>query len=329
MDDEIFIDNSQQSMEPPKLVIDDEDFKSGVNEIGQTNEDSYSPEALQKISDDASNLNNRNNKDFLNIEIPSSEQPIEEVLPSGIPQTTAIESIGEKGESVVPKKVKKKKIKISIKSMGKKNIMSMVIYIVIFIAGILVGKSVLSNNNTNYGIFNAANNIPLVEDNNNYFVYSNGFNFKVPKSYTFDKSNNGVIVYAKDKFRLYIKPVKANYETIASAKKSIGETLKFNGTTVNKMRETIINEERYVIIDTITNMQNRQIVITKAGEDYIFFAEIINKEKNVEKASLNALIDIMKHTTFDGETSEIETLGVNDVSEIIIRTSDAYKNISN
>ena len=353
------------TMAPPTLNIqDDVPLTSGVGSINSTDVSTYSPEEMVEQANEEKKQQRRE-QDNINFAIPSVEQPTEqvsaEVLDGGVPdvavdmptqgdgdgntegnEVTIMSSpedeVKERDKST---KIKKKSKGIDLSSLNLKSLKSgksfplpfvIIVAIVGLVLGVVVGSTLFGTQTYTKGSYNRSNinadELPRVADGKNNVTKAGAFTFTIPKDYFYDNLEGGVAIYdSKDTFRIYIRADEGSYNDLATAKTSVINTLTEQKMSVNNYKETTINKKNYVVIETTTNVVNRMIAFTDAGHDYIFYVEIVTKDNQFNHDLISVVDDLVKATKYDEKISQMEAIGVYDISEVVIKASDEYKKL--
>ena len=90
-------------------------------------------------------------------------------------------------------------------------------------------------------------------------------------------------------------------------------------------KETKIKDRLYMLIEGLTKTTSRLIAFTDAGNDHIFYMEIVTVDNIYNYDLLEIANDILVNATFNEEVSKIETISVYDVANIAILAAQEYK----
>lgn len=271
-------------------------------------------------------------------EIPVPETPqavIETNIKEGemVPESDIEELIDSKELSEVKVDISKKKLKINLSFLSKS--VPILFVAIIVVVALLIGGTIgatmfpkIIYSNTSNSAANK-NTKARVSDGKNNKTIAGDYTFSIPDKYYYDKSNNGVLVYdTNDSFRIFIKPIEANYEDIANAKTSVKETLNSAELKVSSIKEINIKEHAYLVAETIDNLTNRLIAFTTAGENTSFYIEVVTATNKYDYDCLDLADDIAYNAKAIGEKSNMESINVNDVSKIIISAANIYKTVN-
>lgn len=340
--------NITADMKPPELNIGNEITTEGVTDIGSANISTYAPEA-QIQEEKKEQEEEKREEDAVSIAIPQVTTPVVEdnvkLDENGVP---IVETNGEiKPIETNEKKVKMPSIKIpkSIK-IGNKDInipdinggkpvpMNMMItgLIVCFIIGIVVGKMFFSKSVYIPGNLNNKNGteVEKVADGKNNITKAGAYTYKIPDAYIYDRRDGGVAILDEaDTFRLFIRALPGSYNDLATAKTSVQETIKELGINVNNIKETNLSDKSFLIIESTIKMTNRLLAYTDAGNDYVFYIEIVTLDNTYNYDVLDLAYDIVQNAKYNEKESQMEMIATNDISEIVVKASQEYKELTN
>ena len=195
----------------------------------------------------------------------------------------------------------------------------------------MVGSTVFKQNVCISGRPNLTNtdDVHFVADGKNNTTKAGSFTYKIPEDYIFDKTDNGVLIYDKGgTWRIFIKDADGSYDNMASAKVSIEESIKTEGINVVSIKESKINDTNHLLIEASKNLINRLIAFIDAGNDHVFYIEIVNLDNNFNYELLNIADDIAKNAVFDQKTNYIENMPVNDITDISVTAAEAHKSLN-
>ena len=225
----------------------------------------------------------------------------------------------------------KRMIKINF---GKKTIpfnLALILFVVVFLIGLVVGaKSFSTTIYSNQSNVNANQNTNArVSDGKNNTTNAGGYIFQVPSKYYYDKTSDGLLVYdTNDSFRIFIKPLTGNYDDVANAKTSVKATLENAGISVTTIKEITISDNEFLIAETIDGLQNRLVAFTSGGDNTVFFIEIVTKSNSYDYDCLDLARDIKANAKKNDNTSDMEKIKVNDTSSLIISAANIYKSLA-
>ncbi|MCX4365607.1 MAG: zinc ribbon domain-containing protein [Bacilli bacterium] len=337
LDDEEETPKISENMAPPSLAVQEENLTSGVKDIGAGNNISTYGEMVVEEKNDEEMQNN--NDSGVDIEIPKVQTPVSNVeMPSDGSAPSIDGNIPTIGEVENPDtstvKIGKKAFKIK---MGKsKRVPKVILFggiIIFFIMGVLVGSTVFKQNvcvGTSSNKKKTPTKVTYVSNGKNNETKAGSYTYKIPDNYTYDKKNNGVIIYSDTgEWRIFIKAEPGLYNDVATARVSFEETLKENNVTVNSLRETKISESNYLIIEGTTRLQNRLIAMRDAKNDHVFYIEIVTTDNSYNYDVLNLADDIATNATYNDTVSDIEHIDIYDASSMLVTASEAQKSLNN
>lgn len=300
----------------------------------QQPEESIYGEDVDKIEEEKENV-----PEGLNIDIPTVAAPTE---PVG--NVTGIDEVNENRNTIgdinvsetendgIEPRSKLTKAILTLKRTKKIPTKLCIIIVIIFLTiGIITGKLVFSKNVCTVPVSSS-----LGKTSNN--IKSNGkksetrigsFIYKIPDDSLYDRRENGLYIYAKDdSWRVYIQEKAGSYSDIANSQKSIKETVKLQGYDVASVVEKNIEDKLFVIINTTKTTQNRLSAYTDAGNDKLFYVEIITSTNDFSEEVLAKVSNILKDCE-EVETSEtkMEKIPVSDFSEVVIKSSQEYSQV--
>ena len=343
------------TMAPPTLNIQDEqDFISGVGSISNAEVSTYSPEEMVQQNNEE-NVQRRRNADAVNIAIPSVSGPVEqvtaEVMDGGVPDVVMDAPTAGDGDGIIegnestnvvsetnPDDGKKKGIlSLNLKEIKRTKSLPLPIALIagvmLLIMGLVIGSTLLGTKSYTPGSFRPSSvdtsKLPRVADGKNNVTKAGQHTYKIPADYYYDNVKGGVSIYDKnDTFRIYVTSIVGIYNDLATAKTSVLKTLEEQKITVGDYKETKINKRNYVIIQGTTKTINRMIAFTDAGNDYIFYIEIVTKD-NVYNQDLVAVADdIVKNATFNDKISSMEMIDVYHIGDVVVKASEEYKKLN-
>lgn len=274
------------------------------------------PETLEKIED-------------IKIDIPAQTSnaltPVDQnVQEGGVATVEApIETVGS--DIVVPEKgvtsfkFGKKTIKFKV---GKFNAQHIIVLVGMFGIGLLIGYMMFGNRTTTRCYKSPVSTKNLISNGKNNITYTNGFKYTIPDSYTYDKSNEGIIIYDNDQtFKMYLKSMVFKYDQIVNAKLSLQQTLIDNQMKVENIKEIGINEHNYLVITATVGMYNRMFALTDAGNNKIFYIEIVTTDNKFNSEILKIADDIIVNAEATTDLTATEKISIKDVSTLITETS--------
>lgn len=208
--------------------------------------------------------------------------------------------------------------------MGKFNIQKAIVFVAVFALGLFMGYLMFSNRTTTKCIKSVVTNKSLVSNGKNNETYINGYKYKIPTTYTYDKTNSGIVVYDADQtFKMYIRSLVFKYDEVVKSELSLRESLINNQYKVEDIKELIFNEHGYIVITLTTGMNNRMIGITDAGDGKVFYIEIVTVDNNYNTDIFNAADDIIHNAEATNDITQVEKLTIKDLSELIVTTARA------
>ena len=237
------------------------------------------------------------------------------------PQETAGNDIVVPEKNAMSFKIGGKTLKIK---MGKFNAQKVLVFVGVFALGLFMGYLMFGNRTTTKCVKSVVTNKNLVSNGKNNETYINGYKYKIPTSYTYDKTNEGIVVYDSDQtYKMYIRSMVFKYDEIVKSKLSLQQTLIDNQFKVDNIKELIFNEHGYLVITITTGMNNRMIGITDAGDGKIFYVEIVTVDNNYNTDIFNAADDIIQNAERTNDITQVEKLSIKDLSQLIVTTAKA------
>ena len=332
------------TMAPPELQVGNENLTSGVTDISNANISTYSPEAIEEEKEEEKERQDLENN-RVDFQIPSVEKPVEDASivydETGVPimdggNIVEIPQEENKTNSEENEKIKVGKLEVNLPFKKGKNVPMLFFIIVVVCAlifGVVIGKMFFSKSVYVKGSYNSngtKTEIKRVSDGKNNVTKAGAYTFKIPEGYYYDTNNGGVSIYdADDTFRIFMRADSGLYNDVASARVSIVKTLEENKVTVKNYKEVEIEKKAFVVIETTTKMNNRLIAYTDAKNDYVFFIEVVTNSNNFNYDALDIAADIANNATYNEKESEMETIEINDISEVVLKATQEYKNINN
>lgn len=330
-DDDVVI---TENMAPPTLdVVSEENVMSQAGDIANANVSTYEDEQEVNKKEQRETNPMQDAVERVDIEIPAAKGPVEKVdlpLDGSAPEVVEMtETIGENLNENVPVEETSKKSKLSLKSVKSvpKNIM-IIFGIFVFVIGLLVGKMVFSKNYCAVPKMSKTENVKYVSDGKNNETNIGGHTYKIPKDYTYDKKDKGVIIYSKDNsWRIYIRVREGSYKDLTGSKNSIKASLKENNIDVANIKEMKIEDTSYLTIEGTLNTKNRLMAFTDAGNDSVYYTEIVTNSNDYDYDVLAVAADIIKNAVAEKPETDIEKINVNDISELSVKASQEYKSL--
>lgn len=349
LDDSNFVDLDEEdehveiteNMAPPTLNVEKENLAQGAGDLSNdASVSTYSKEAEEEQRQEEINEQTRQDE-RVDIAIPSVGAVTEVSMPSDGSAPEVSESgatVGENtsGAVALENPSKKKKFKISL-AKGSKNVpktLMIVVSIIFLVIGVLIGKALFSKNycSTNIGANRSVvsnKKVKYVNDGKNNTTNINGYTYKIPEQYTYDKSNGGLIVYGEDDlFKIYIKTDDALYSDLTGAKNSIRASMQENQVNVSSVKELKANDVEFLVFETTTKLVNRMIAFADAGQDQIYYLEIVDANNSYDYDVLDIAADIIKNTNYEDIDSSMEGIEITDVADVSIKAALEYKNLT-
>lgn len=345
LDDDIQI---TATMAPPELEVAKDNLTSGVTDISNANISTYAPESFQEEKEEEAERVEQEN-DRVDFNIPSVQAPVEEsavvydetgvpIMDGGnvinIPQEEAKkDKVQDNQEN---EKIKLGKLEVNLPFKKGKSV-PMLFFIIVVVSslvfGIVIGKLFFSKSVYIKGSYmnnGTKTEIKKVSDGKNNVTKAGAYTFKIPEDYYYDTNNGGVSIYDEaDTFRIFIRADSGSYNDIASARVSVIKTLETNSVIVKNYKEIEVEKKPFVVVETTTKMNNRLIAYTDAKNDYVFFIEVVTKSNNFNYDALDIAADIAKNAKYNEKESEMETIKINDISAVVLKATQEYKNIDN
>lgn len=330
-----------ENMAPPTLNVDEENLAQGAGDLSNdASVSTYSKEAeeeqRQEEIDEQARQDGR-----VDIAIPSVGAVTEVSMPSDGSAPEVSESVSTVGENTsgavaLENPSKKKKFKITL-AKGSKNVpktLMIVVAIIFLVIGVLIGKALFSKNycSTNTGANRSVvsnKKVKYVSDGKNNTTNIGGYTYKIPEQYTYDKSNGGLLVYGEDDlFKIYIKTEDALYSDLTGAKNSIRASMLENQVNVSSVKELKANEVGFLVFETTTKLVNRMIAFAEAGQDQIYYLEIVDANNSYDYDVLDIAADIIKNADYEDVESNMEGIDVTDIADVSIKAALEYKNLT-
>ena len=265
----------------------------------------------------------------IDIPAPADQQPVQvdqSVAEGGVgtvaaPTNTAGNDIVVPEKNAVSFKIGGKTLKIK---MGKFNAQKAIVFVAVFAIGLFMGYLMFGNRTTTKCARTVISTKDFVANGKNNETYINGYKYKIPTSYNYDKTNEGLIIYDKDQtYKMFIKSAVFKYDEVVNAKYSLQQSLIDNGYKVDNIKELIFNEHGYLVITVTNGMYNRMIGIKDAGNNKIFYIEIITVDNNFDTEIFNIADDIVSNAEATNDITSVEKLSIKDIAELITTTAKA------
>lgn len=321
---EVEVIQASEDMAAPTLDINNENLTATAQDISASvNVSTYDP--TQAVPED--NVEDVMPKEAgINFALPEVKDAEADTQGMNIMEIeTKGETVGEESAPV--------KEKFSLKIFKKKTLPRNLVLIlcgVMLVIGVLLGSLLFGNQVYTPGAtrnITSSSDIHHVADGNNNQTFVGNFIYKIPKDYDYDKREDGVIVYDKeDKFRVYIKSIKGNYDLLANAKESIKLSLKNESISVSSIIETNVKDHNYLVLQITTGVTNRLVGLRNGQEGYLFYAEIVTADNNIDTGLLELADDIINNTEYNNKYSSMEKIAHEDLSTLIVTISEAKNN---
>ena len=235
------------------------------------------------------------------------------------------------GDIVVPEKdavsykIGGKTLKIKL---GKFNLQKLLVFVAIFALGLFMGYLMFGKRTTTKCYRPVVSTKNLVANGKNNETYINGYKYKIPTAYTYDKTNEGLIIYDPDQnYKIFIKSLVFKYDEVLKARLSLQQSFIDNQYKVDSIKELVVKEHSYLVLNITTGMNNRMIGITDAGNNKIFYVEIITMDKNFNTEIFDVADDIIRNAESTNDLTAVEKISVKDLSELIVTTSKAHTDL--
>ena len=275
-------------------------------------------------------------EDNVNISIPDKPQTVVdtninkgETVPDSDIEVLVDDPVTLKVENNIDKKTKKM-IKINFGSKTIPFNLALILFVVMFLIGIVFGATSFSKTvYSNQSNVNANQNTSArVSDGKNNETNAGGYIFKVPTNYYYDKTSDGLLVYdTNDSFRIFLKPLEGNYEDVANAKTSVKATLENSGLYVGNIKEITLGDNAFLVAETTKDLNNRLYAFTSGEEGNVFFIEIVTSDNKYNYDCLDLANDIKTNAKKNDKVSSMEKIKVLDMSSLIISASNIYKTL--
>jgi len=313
----------------PNLDVQEEKLEEDAAPIAEsTNEPTYESETKPEV----------NKEENVNIDIPSGQdiQPVQvdqNVQAGGIGTVAAPTQTAGTNDIVVPEKgvtkfkIGNKTYKIKLGGFKSKDI---ILCVIVFCIGLFIGYMMFGNRTTVIRRSNQISTSQLVSDGKNNTTVAGNYKYKIPDIYTYDKSNDGVIIYDEDQtFKIFIKNEIFQYSKLVNAKTSIQQSFIDSGIAVNDIKELGIEENSYLTINVTYRSQNKTIALTDGGNSQLFYVEIESGDNNYNTEYLKVADDIIRNAEKVNDVPTIEKLKIADLSSLIITIGEADSGLKN
>lgn len=331
--DEPTINQVDANIAPPTLDVNEENLTKGVSDLGSSNDVStYEVEPVEETPQERINNGIEKDENSLDIAIPKVESPVDNtgVTSDGSAAEVSVkETVGSMTkEEDLEEKIEVKHKVFNLSFLTKKSFPTPVVLIGMFlvlILGIFMGSVLFSRNVCSVAPRKQEVNNKVVADGKNNVTRSGDYIYKIPESFKYDKTSNGLLIYSEDStWRIYIRNEIALYDNLAEAKTSIKESLNTQNITVNDIKEMKINNKNYVTIEGTTKTVNRLIAFTSGDNDNVFFIEIVDVDNNYNYDLLEVAQDIINNAKYDYKYSELEKIKVHDIADIAILAAEEH-----
>lgn len=319
---------------PPELDVNKENLTEGISDIGSSEVSDY----IEVIDDEVKPEIRK--KDDVEILIPSVEKKEDnEINEESNQQSEIYETIGEVDEFVefsedvkaIDRKNPLDKIIVNIKNTKviPKNVFIICVF-VFLVLGLFTGKVAFSKNYCATPVIRDVgnSNIKSVSDGSNNETAIGGYLYKIPNSFTYDRSDSGIRVYSgDDSWVIFIKSINGNFQNIIDGRVSVRETLK-TSLSVGETKELTISDSPVITFETTENVTNRLIAFTKAPNDNIFYMEIYSTSNNFNYDVLEIAMDIAVNATAIDKVTNMENYEVLDKAELSLKAADTYAELN-
>jgi len=322
--------NITANMAAPTLTVNDENLTANVENISASDDAIYDPNDTSVVSTPE---NAKPESNVVTFDIP----PVNKVNQNQSAPTTGIQevatgnTVGDASAHALTPVKPKKGFTLKINLSSKSNLVYFGVIILALIAGVIIGKTFFSKTiqSNNYGNINQTK-IQTVADGKNGETLVNGYKYKIPNIYAYDKNKNGLFIYDADAtYRAYLKMYDGSYDEFAKAIESIKATLQDGGVKVADSKELKVGEKNYLLIEITTELQNRLIAFTNAVDNKLVYIEIIASDNNYNYDPLEGINDILVNAEPVEKVNSLEKLDIYDNFDLIKKTSDSYKEINN
>lgn len=315
---------ASEDMSAPKLELEQEVLTNGAHDISkEENVSTYDP--TQDIPQDE-NVNLPKEAQ-VNFQLPEVKEAGKDTQGMDILQ---INSDGKTVGEVVPPE--KKKFSLNLKIFTTKTFSRKFVIIAVVIAlliGGVIGSLVFGKQVYTPGTAKTTKKATVkhVSDGKNNVTYVGNYIYKIPTDFDYDRNNGGVIIYSQsDDYRIFMKSIKGNYEHVANAKESIKKSLENIGITVSSIVETVIQDNRYIVVEASYGIHNRLYAFRQGNNDDLFYVEILAAENRYDYDALNIANDIISNAEYNTKYTNMESASYEDVSAIAVTAAEAINN---
>ena len=315
-----------------ELLMEDENLSSMTDITNQTDVSDYEvlelPDENEPRAEEATGVGSAINaqKEDINIAIPTAERVVVDVqMPEDGSAPVIIEedSVGVVQPDSEKEIIKISKFEIKLKKGTKNSLLNMGWKCAVsFAIGFFFVMIFFPTRRITY---RAAQNTKLktsINQNKNNIVTEADYVYTIPQAYQIDRYLGGLYIYEPDgQWRMYIRPVDANYTLLRPAKISISESLQYGNLiqkrSVSGISERQINDNSYFVIKMTDGLYPKVIIATpsKLGdEERVFFCEISAFDGRVTEELYNIADDILSHIT----KNDNQKKNLNVISEDII-----------
>ena len=314
--------NATADMEAPSLEVEQEHLADGAMDISSSqNVATYNPDEVVEETTEEQSGPKEVGPDF---QIPEVQEPDKvELNENGIQEVkTTGKTVGE---------IQEVKEKFSLKIFKKKTLpRNLVIILVVsaLVIGLLLGATLFAKQTyTPKSASSKKQNVTIahVSDGKNNTTYAGKYKFQIPDKYEYDKSNDGLVVYAKDdSFKIFIKAVDGSYEHVINSKDSIKRSLMASDNSgVNNIKEEKINNTNYLIIEFTNITRNRLLAIRQGPNDNLFYIESTTNDDNYNYSTIDIADDIINNAEYTDSLSTMEKIVIEDYGAMISAVAEA------
>lgn len=318
------------NMAAPTLEVNEENLTANVENISAADDATYDPNEVQEVSTPD---NAKPESNVVTFDIPPVNKGNSNTTAptTGIQEVATGNTVGDASAHALTPVKPKKGFTLKINLSNKSNLVYFGVIILALVTGIIVGKTFFSKTiqSNNYGIVNQTK-IQTVADGKNGVTLVDGYKYKIPDIYSFDKGQGGLFVYDADAtYRAYLKVYDGEYDDFSKAIESIKASLSDSGVTVNDTKELKVGEKNYLLLEITTELQNRLIAFTNAIDGKVVYVEIVASDNNYNYDPLDGINDILVNADEVEKVNSLEKLSVYDNYKVIKKAADSYKEISN
>lgn len=321
--------NITANMAAPSLAVNDENLTANVENISATDDATYDPNQTTEISTPE---NAKPESNVVTFDIPPVNKNTNTTGPTtGIQELTTGNTVGDAAQHELTPVKPKRGFTLKINLSNKSNLVYFGVIILAIVAGIIIGKTFFSKTiqSNNYGVTNQTK-VQTVANGKNGETLVDGYKYKIPDSYLYDKTSNGLFVFDKNStYRIYAKIYDGVYDDFANAVESIKATLTENGVGIVDSKELKVGEKSYLTFEAQTQMQNRLIGFTNAIDEKLVYVEIIASDNNFNYDALEVINDILVNAEKQDKVNELEKVNIYDSFGLINKTVEANKQITN